>query len=126
MSVTSEDMVSSARGVAEGVTVAAIGAELSAGAVLVDLREEDELRVEGWIAESVWAPRGMLEFWADPTSPHHRFEFQPDRRIVLYCAWGGRSALAAETLRLMGYARVAYLDGGLRAWKEAGQPLIRP
>lgn len=124
--MTSEEMVATARGKVEAVSVAAVEAELSAGAVLVDVREEDELRVEGWIAGSVWAPRGMLEFWADTTSAHHRFEFQPDRRIVLYCAWGGRSALAADTLRRMGYDRAAHLDGGLRAWKEAGQPLMRP
>jgi rhodanese-related sulfurtransferase len=119
-------MVATARRKVESVSVGAIEAELAAGAVLVDVREEDELRVEGWIAESVWAPRGMLEFWADPASPHHRFEFQRERRIVLYCAWGSRSALAADTLRRMGYRRVAHLDGGLRAWKEAGQPLMRP
>lgn len=124
--MTSEEMVATARGSVEAVSVTAIEAEISAGAVLVDLREEDELRVEGWIDGSVWAPRGMLEFWADPTSADHRFEFQPDRRIVLYCAWGGRSALAADTLRRMGYERVAHLEGGLRAWKEAGQPLMRP
>lgn len=123
---TSEEMVAAARGRVEGVTVADIESELAAGALLVDIREEDELRVEGWIAGSVWAPRGMLEFWADPASADHRFEFQPDRRIVLYCAWGDRSALAADTLARMGYGRVAHLDGGLRAWREAGQTVIRP
>lgn len=126
MAVTSEEMVARARVSIGRVAVADVDAELAAGAVLVDVREEDELRVEGWIAGSVWAPRGWLEFWADPTSAFHRFEFQPDRRIVLYCAWGGRSALAADTLRRMGYDRVAHLDGGLRAWKEAGRPLLRP
>lgn len=126
MAVTSEEMVAAARALVEGVAVEDVEGELASGAVLVDVREEDELRVEGWIAGSIWAPRGMLEFWADPTSAHHRFEFQFDRRIVLYCAWGGRSALAADTLRRMGYDRVAHLDGGLRAWKQAGQPLIRP
>ena len=126
MLVTSEEMVAAARERVQHLTAAAVEAELAAGALLVDIREEDELRVEGWIAGSVWAPRGMIEFWADTTSAHHRFEFQPDRRLVLYCAWGGRSALAADTLSRMGYGRVAHLDGGLRAWKQAGQPLTRP
>jgi rhodanese-related sulfurtransferase len=70
----------------------------------------------------------MLEFWADPTSPYHREEFDPARRTVLYCASGGRSALAADTLQRMGYTNVAHLDGGIKAWKEAGKPVeeIRP
>lgn len=126
MLVTAEAMVEAARTAVECVAVAAVEAELAGGAVLVDVREEDELRAEGWIAGSLWAPRGMLEFWADVTSPHHRFEFQPHRRLLLYCAWGGRSALAALTLTDMGYGRVAHLDGGLRAWKHVGKPLVRP
>ena len=65
---------------------------------------------------------GMLEFYADPTSPYHRPEFDPERRVILHCASGGRSALAAATLQQMGYRNVAHLDGGLRAWKEQGHP----
>jgi len=65
----------------------------------------------------------MLEFWADPPSPYHREEFQPNRRIIFHCASGGRSALAAATLEDLGYDRVAHLDGGLKAWKEAGRPV---
>jgi rhodanese-related sulfurtransferase len=65
----------------------------------------------------------MLEFYADPTSPYHRPEFEFDRRVVLYCASGGRSALAADTLRQLGYTRAAHLDGGIKAWIAAGQPV---
>ena len=65
----------------------------------------------------------MLEFYADPTSSYHRPEFAPDRRVILHCAAGGRSALAADTLQQMGYTNVAHLDGGFRAWKESGQPV---
>lgn len=64
----------------------------------------------------------MLEFYADPTNPYQREEFDPARRTILYCASGGRSALAADTLGDMGYARVAHLGGGFRAWKENGSP----
>ena len=67
----------------------------------------------------------MLEFYADPTSPYHRLEFDPARRTILYCASGGRSALAARTLRDLGYADVAHLDGGLKAWIAAGLPTER-
>ncbi len=126
MKQTAEAMVAGARQRIDNLTPAEVATELDDGAVLIDLREEDELRAQGWIPDSVWAPRGMLEFWADSESRHHRAEFDPDRRVILYCSWGGRSALAAETLLQMGYRAVAHLDGGLRAWKESGRPVERP
>ena len=67
----------------------------------------------------------MLEFWAVPTSAYRKEEFSPERRTVLYCASGGRSALAADTLQRMGYANVAHLDGGIKAWKGGGLPVER-
>ena len=114
-------MVLLARELIDNLAPAEVELELSKEVVLIDIREEDELRTHGRIPASVWAPRGMLEFWADPTSPYHRAEFEPDARIVLYCASGSRSALAGETLRRLGYRSVAHLDGGLRAWKESGR-----
>lgn len=123
MKVTAEAMVAEARRRIENLEPGEVGVELAEGAVLVDVREEDELRAQGWIPDSVWAPRGMLEFWADTRSSQHRAEFDPERRLILYCASGGRSALAADTLRRMGYREVAHLEGGLRAWKEAGRPV---
>ncbi len=68
-------------------------------------------------------PRGMLECYADPTSPYHLPELAPDRRVILHCAAGGRSALAADTLQQMGHTDVAHLDGGFTAWKQAGRPV---
>jgi rhodanese-related sulfurtransferase len=65
----------------------------------------------------------MLEFYADPSSPYHRSEFDPGKRVILHCASGGRSALAAQTLKAMGYANVAHLDGGFKAWQAAGKPV---
>lgn len=88
--------------------------------LLVDVREPEERLAHGSIPGAIHAPRGMLEFAADPTSAYHRAEFDPERRTILYCASGGRSALAAAALRTLGYARVAHLDGGLKAWREAG------
>jgi rhodanese-related sulfurtransferase len=81
-------------------------------AILVDIRESEERRERGGIPGAVGAPGGMLECWADPTSPYHRSEFDPTRRIILHCASGGRSALADDTLQPMGYSKVAHLDGG--------------
>ena len=95
----------------------------SGDALLVDIREPDERAQHGLIPGAVFAPRGMLEFWADPSSSYHRPEFDPSRRVILHCASGGRSALAADTLQQMGYQNVAHLDGGLNAWRDAGQPV---
>ena len=87
--------------------------------LLVDIREAEEWR-QGSIPGAMHTSRGMLEFSADPTSAYYRAEFDPGRRIILYCASGGRSALAADMLQVLGYTRVAHLDGGLKAWREAG------
>lgn len=89
-------------------------------AVLVDLREAEELET-GRIPGAMHVPRGMLEFRADPTSPYHKEPLDPSKRVILHCASGGRSALAAVTLQEMGYTDVAHLDGGFAAWKDAGK-----
>lgn len=114
-------MVLRARQLIDSLDPGELEIELSDELVLIDIREEDEIRAHGRIPDSVWAPRGMLEFWADPTSPHHREEFDPEARVVLYCASGSRSALAGETLLRLGYRSVGHLDGGLKAWMESGR-----
>lgn len=118
-------MVAEAEALVENLGPTQVAVELEGDVVLIDIREEEEHRTQGWIADSVRAPRGMLEFWADPTSPYHRAEFDPNRRLVLYCATGERSALAAAMLKRMGFWRIAHLQGGLRAWKEGGGPVER-
>ncbi len=126
---TAAEMVGEAKGRVENLTPEQVAAEVEGGDVaLIDIREDDERVQNGAIPNAVRAPRGMLEFWADPTSPYHREEFDPAQRTILYCASGGRSALAADTLQRMGYSNVAHLDGGIKAWKEAGKPVeeIRP
>jgi rhodanese-related sulfurtransferase len=125
---TATQMVAEAKGRIENLTPAQVAAELEGGDVtLVDIREDDDRTRNGVIPGSVHSPRGMLEFWADPTSPYHRKEFDPARRTILYCGGGGQSALAADTLQRMGY-NVAHLDGGSTAWKEEGRPVqeVRP
>ena len=123
------EMVAEAKGHVENLTPEQVAAEVEGGeAILIDIREDDERVQNGAIPNALRAPRGMLEFWADPTSPYYREEFDPARQTILYCASGGRSALAADTLQRMGYGNVAHLDGGIKAWKEGGNPLeeIRP
>lgn len=95
--------------------------ELEAGeALFVDIRDVRELWIEGTIPGSEHAPRGMLEFWADPDTEYYRDYFDPERRTVLFCNEAGRSALAAKRLREMGFEDVAHLEGGFTAWQEAG------
>ena len=123
-SKSATDLVKEAKQQIDNLTPAQVNDELAkGGVVLVDIREADELKQNGKIASSVHAPRGMLEFYADNSLPYHKQEFDKDKRIILHCASGGRSALATQTLRQMGYQNVAHLDGGLKAWKEAGLPV---
>ena len=124
MTITAAELVASARARVQNLDPAQFAERAtSPDAVIVDLREADE-RVQGTIPGAIHVPRGMLEFLADPTSPYHDRRLAPGRSVLLHCASGGRSALAAETLRDLGYTDVAHLDGGIAAWCEAGQPLV--
>lgn len=121
MASTVTDMVIRAKSNIENLSPQQALAELESGeALFVDIREPEERTTNGVIPGSHHAPRGMLEFYADPTSPYHRDVFDPDRRVVLYCASGGRSALAAVALMELGYQEVAHVDGGFNLWKESG------
>ncbi|GAA4301254.1 rhodanese-like domain-containing protein [Nibribacter koreensis] len=120
---TAADLVAEAKKNVENLSPDQVEKEMSQGATIIDIRESEELKESGKIAGSVHAPRGMLEFLADDTTPYHKPEFDKNKRIILHCAGGGRSAMAANTLKQMGYQNVAHLDGGLKAWKEAGKPL---
>lgn len=118
-------LIQEAKDCIENLTPDEVQAELAdGGAVLVDVRDAGEL-AQGTIPGSVNASRGMLEFYADPASPMHKPALDPTRRTILHCASGGRSALAAMTLRQMGYANVAHLDGGFKAWVAADKPVLR-
>jgi rhodanese-related sulfurtransferase len=91
--------------------------------VLVDLRDPREREREGIIPGAFHCTRGMLEFWIDPDSPYHKPVFAQDKRFVFFCAGGWRSALAAQTAHRMGLKPVAHLEGGFKAWREAGGPV---
>lgn len=125
MPQTIAGLVAAAKGRIENLTPDQVEREARDGAVLVDIREPDERAANGAIAGSIHAPRGMLEFYADPTSSYHRADFDPARRVILYCASGGRSALAAATLQELGYRDVAHLEGGIRGWVDAGKSVSR-
>ena len=93
--------------------------------VLVDVRDVRERQRTGFVPGSLHAPRGMIEFWVDPESPYHKAAFAEDKRYVLYCASGWRSALTAATLQDMGF-EAAHVAGGFTAWQEAGGPVETP
>lgn len=94
--------------------------------LFVDLREKGELRREGKLPGAVSAPRGLLEFWVDPQSPYFNPAFEGDRKLVLFCAMGWRSALAAKTLQDMGFEKICHIEGGFTAWRDAGAPVEAP
>ena len=94
-----------------------------ADVVFIDLRDVRELWRDGKVAGAVHVPRGMLEFWIDPASPYHKPVFADDKRFVLYCGSGWRSALATKVAQDMGLAPVCHIDGGYTAWKNAGLPI---
>lgn len=88
--------------------------------VLVDIRDPRELERDGQVPGAFHCTRGMLEFWIDPDSPYHKPVFAQDKKFVFFCAGGMRSALAAQTAKHMGLQPVAHIEGGYKAWKEAG------
>ena len=87
---------------------------------LIDIRDIRELDKEGRVKKSHHIPRGMLEFWLDPDSPYFKEgKLDMNKELVLFCAGGLRSALAAKTLKDMGFKKVSHIDGGFGAIKES-------
>ena len=124
MAKSAAELVGEAKSRIQNLTPEQVESELNSGdATLIDIREANELEQNGRIPGAIHAPRGMLEFYADPATAYHRPEFDAGKRIILTCASGGRSALAADALQNMGYSNIAHLDGGINAWKESGKPV---
>ena len=87
---------------------------------LIDIRDIRELEKGGRVNNSHHIPRGMLEFWMDPNSPYFKEgKIDQNKEIVLFCAGGLRSALAAKTLKDMGFEKVSHIDGGFGAIKQS-------
>ena len=98
----------------------------SGDTLLIDIRDIRELQREGRVPGAQHCPRGMLEFWIDPESPYHKEIFSSGKSFVFFCAAGWRSALATKTAQDMGLDKVAHIEGGFGAWREAGLPLEAP
>jgi len=94
--------------------------------LVVDVREHSE-HEQGHIKGAALVPRGILEAAADPGYPKHFPELcnARDRQVVVYCATGGRSAMAAAVLQMMGFTKVMSLDGGFTRWETDGMPIVR-
>ena len=109
----------------ENLSVADLKAELQRDPdlLLVDIRELQERVDLGTVPGAKHVPRGMLEFWADPKSPYYRDFFHEHRRTIVFCAGGGRSALAVLALEEMGFTSVAHLEPGFGGWQKAGEPI---
>jgi rhodanese-related sulfurtransferase len=129
MSHTVHDLIAAARARIREIQPAELLELQQFGCPIIDVREPDEF-AEGHISGAVNIPRGLLEFEVDG-HPAVRFETAAalshrERPVVLYCLSGGRSALAAEALRRLGFANPMSLDHGILGWEDAGRPVVTP
>ena len=94
--------------------------------ILIDVRDIRELWKEGTVKNSKHIPRGMLEFWLDPQSSYYKENrFDQNKKMILFCALGMRSALSTKSLIDMGFINVAHVKGGFDALKQRGFEIIK-
>jgi rhodanese-related sulfurtransferase len=92
---------------------------------LIDIREKGELEKMGRVENSNHIPRGMLEFWLDPEGPYFKSgKLDINKEMVLFCAGGLRSALAAKSLKEMGFEKVSHIDGGFAAISQSDFKIV--
>ena len=92
---------------------------------LIDIREKGELDKTGRIENSNHIPRGMLEFWLDPDGPYFKTgKIDMNKEMVLFCAGGLRSALAAKSLKEMGFEKVSHIEGGFAAISQSDFKIV--
>jgi rhodanese-related sulfurtransferase len=121
ITVTHKDLIENALAEVETLSIDEAATELGNDEVIfVDLRDPRELSREGKIPGALHAPRGMLEFWVDPTSPYFKEVFGEPKKFVFYCQSGWRSALATKAVQDMGMDNVSHIGDGFRGWKDAG------
>jgi rhodanese-related sulfurtransferase len=120
MAFTVKQMLEAANAAVPKITPAEAREIIDKGNTLVvDVRDAAEVEKSGKVAGAVHVSRGMLEFRADPESPSHDKNFAKEKNVILYCASGGRSALAGKLLKDMGYEHV-YNVGGFKDWADSG------
>jgi rhodanese-related sulfurtransferase len=120
MATSVKQLVEAANAVVPRVTAAQAQELIATGdALVVDVREASEVRQSGKVAGAAHIPRGMVEFVADPESPYHDPRLEKGKTVIVYCASGGRAALAGQALKEMGYGEV-YNLGGFKDWADSG------
>ena len=120
MAIGVKELMAEANAAVRRLTPAEAAEKIKAGNVLiVDVRDPPEVQQSGKIKGAVAVSRGMLEFRADPDTTYHNPAFKKDKTVLVYCASGGRSALAGKRLKDMGYGDV-YNIGGFKELAEAG------
>jgi len=97
-------------------------AKQDTGALIIDIREHEEINMSGMVKGAYHIPRGLLEFQTTLVNPNGLKGFSPETTIILYCASGGRAALAGKSLKDMGFDKVFNL-GGLKDWVDKGLPI---
>lgn len=125
MPLTLKQMIEAANTEVPKIGREAAEAMIAEGALLLDVRDAQEVVQAGKVPGAHHVSRGMLEFRADVSSPFYDPEFRTDRAVILYCGAGGRAALAGKVLKEMGFAEVHNL-GGFKDWMEAGHPVEHP
>lgn len=125
MTLTVAAMLEAAHAAVPKISTTEAQEKIANGALLLDVRDAPELERMGRAQGAHHVPRGMLEFRADSNTPFADPEMRKDRPVVVYCASGGRAALAGKVLKDMGYAEV-YNIGGLQDWKDGGGEASEP
>ena len=126
MPINVKDMMEAANAVVPRITPVQAKEMMAKGNTLVvDVRDAPEVEKTGKVAGAVQVSRGMLEFRADAATPYHDQNFTKDKAIIVYCASGGRSALAGKVLKDMGYVPV-YNLGAFKDWVDSGGPVEKP
>lgn len=126
MALSVKEMLETANAAVPKITAAQARELIDKGnALVVDVRDAPEIEKSGKVKGALHVSRGMLEFRADPASPYYDKNFSKDKTVILYCASGGRAALAGKVLKDMGYDKV-YNIGGFKDWADSGGAVERP
>lgn len=118
---TAHDLVIEAKQLTQEIALQDAETAIAAADVLLDVREPEEYAT-GHLPGAVLMPRGLLEFKLSATPALSA----RDLKVVLYCKTSGRAALAAQSMKTMGYLNVCSIAGGMDAWQAAGKPVIKP
>ena len=123
---STKQLVAEANAMIETIPVAQAVQQMgNSDVAFIDIREPHELIEDGVIPGSIHIARGVLEWAADPESTHHNPVFASGKKLLVYCAGGGRSALATRQLQELGLTRVAHIAGGIKGWIAAGGSINR-